>query len=84
MCIRDRGGAVAHHHIQNVWHVVHEENEGEERAPNERVGKNFAENVSGQDAHRIALAIVYRFRANCAEPSSSSVTIKVNLWRRCV
>ena len=53
-------GAVADHHLQDVRQVLHEENEGEERAADERVGENLAEDVAGKDAHRQALRLVYR------------------------
>ena len=49
------GGAVAHHHLKDVRQVGHEENEGEERAADEGVGENLAEDVAGEDAHRQAL-----------------------------
>ena len=52
-------GAIADHDLENVRQVAHEENEGEERATYERVGENLTEDVTGQDAHRIALCLVY-------------------------
>ena len=39
--------------------IPHEEDEGKKRAPDQRMGKNFAENVAGQDAHKQALSLVY-------------------------
>ena len=53
-----KGGTVANHHLQNVGQVGHEQNEGEERAANERVGEDFTEDVAGQDAHKRALKSV--------------------------
>ena len=51
-------GAVANHHLKDVVQVAHEENEGEDRAADERVGENLAEDVAGEDAHGQALMLV--------------------------
>ena len=48
------------HHLKDVGKVAHEQNEGENHAPDERVRENLAENVAGQDAHGKALKLVYR------------------------
>ena len=51
-------GAVAHHNLKNVRQLGHEQNEGEERAADEREGENLAEDVAGEDAHSQALSLV--------------------------
>ena len=48
-------GAVAHHHLKNVRQMRHEEDESEERAADEREGENLAEDVAGEDAHKLTL-----------------------------
>ncbi len=53
-------GAVAHHHLKDVVEIAHEENEGEDHAADQRVREDFAEDVTGQDAHKWALDLVYR------------------------
>ena len=51
----DKAGAVVYHHLQNARQLLHEENEGEDHAPDQSVGEDFAEDVAGQDAHGKAL-----------------------------
>jgi hypothetical protein len=48
------------HHLQNAGQLLHEEYEGEDHASDERVREDFAENVTGQNAHEMALGLVYR------------------------
>jgi hypothetical protein len=43
------------HHLQDARQLLHEENEGEDHASDEAVREDFAENVTGQDAHKQAL-----------------------------
>ena len=46
-----KAGAVADDHLEDVLEIAHEEDEGEKRAANQRVGRDFTENVSSENAH---------------------------------
>ncbi len=45
------GGGVADDELEDVAEVAHEEHEGEERAAEQGVRGDFAEDVAGEDAH---------------------------------
>ena len=51
--LRDTGerGTVANHCLKNLVQIAHEENEGKDRATDQCVGEDFAEDVPGEDAH---------------------------------
>jgi hypothetical protein len=54
------------HHLQNAGQFLHEKNEGKDHASDQGMGEDFTENVAGQDAHGMALPLVYRAGAVCA------------------
>ncbi len=49
------GGAVANHHFEDLRKAGDEQDEGEQRASDQCVGENLAEDVAGEDAHREVL-----------------------------
>ena len=58
LCDTCKRGTVANHCLKNLVQIPHEENEGKDRATNECVGKNLAEDVPGEDAQGQALPLV--------------------------
>ena len=48
-------GAVARCHFQQLPQVLHEQDEGEERAPEEGVREHFIPDVAGENAHRVTV-----------------------------
>ena len=46
-------GRVAHHQIEDLADVAHEQHEGEEHPAEQSVGDDFAKDVAGEDAHTV-------------------------------
>ena len=47
----EKAGAVADDHFEDLFEGLHEQDEGEQCATQQGVGRDFAENVAGEDAH---------------------------------